>query len=1329
MAKEKQIYTQTFNGGISTDTAEELLPPNVYRSALNIRVVSTGNGNQGIVTNIKGNVLIEFPLPAGENYTVGSENDTENNKFYYLNYNSEGYHGVYQYDALLNTVQTVLQSKTDSGDIDILRFTKEALILHIDIIDGNISWCDGVEPARRFSIAKALDKSATGYGLVIQEEFINAYKLAPIFAPSLSYFTDTTRLTNYMQGKLFKASQRHLFDYKEYSNWSEYSVVPLPDIPINSVANTVKGAAAISNLNNGLKITVETGSAIVDKIEIAIQYTIPEGESLFESIITLDKTRLGISDNTTYDYTFYNDNVSYSGLDQAKVIRAFSYLPDKPSLQAFTDNAIVFGGGTEGFEPVDIDVSVEVTYGDLFLSNEVETELNDPQFVGAAVPGGAYYVPYINPVNNLPNGHSRDNTFEITIGNDVKKGNKFDLLIYNGQRDYLPFTYTATVTDDSTTVANEFRKLLVATGRVRMAAYGDIPFVDIYNTTSGVDNIKFSFVFKGLQFNRLNEPYDEISATVNPISTQTLKDNGQSIGTHKSGGTGKYAWVYWDESTKRSLSYTSDEAFVRTDFVTETDGYKKVTHLISTKHQPPIWAKYWELARTVDLTYGDWVHVMVQEAIESQTTEDTEYIDLVIDGFYTYQRIHTDTVVAFDFQKNDRVRLIRKEDGSGSDSSNYYEFYETVVLDVKTYVEEIKTEDVVTTNGGTTVTVGSPVSSDNIDRFISIDGVERKIIGATGTTYTLERPISMGTVLTYPTYKIIDRRNILRVRKPIDIVIEDNSLIEVYKPTVSVQDSEKNFYLFGQKYDILNWGTADRAHAGNVQDQDPNDLSGTPSIVKITKGTSYVRNRELPTNNIVPETQVLIDLIEDAGYSDYYSSKLNDNGKVSPEDNGLGVVRFGDRLRFSNNYISGTGINGLSDFDNLDRKDYNDTNGDFARIIYTEKILMAWKRLKTGYIPIYATLIQDERSQSLLGASKKLLNDIQYFTHDGGIGNNPESIYRNESWFFFASANSGTFCRTGGDGILPISEQFGVDTTVEELLRNAAKFSTRIFGGGDGNEYQPCFEQYNEYNYNGGFDPTWTLTNPELHEDTIYEVTTNAINGDAATPVGKFITYTPDTDFVGDDYFYYRWMEPLGAWSSPKKQCISVVEPPVIPTNPTYYNVELITPFIKDNCVSGDGTAVNYVVPAATFSSPYSQEAADQQAIDDTNANGQAYANEEGSCFSGGIEYNVITTDARSIANSGDLLMGIVDDTSSFTVKTFSYTVGNPPYSSTFTVINDANGLQLNVQNFTELPLVIKLYVNGVLEDTETVIVEEGLAVTLNSTVKGDINMVIEDVP
>jgi|GEM_PF-594772 len=82
-----------------------------------------------------------------------------------------------------------------------------------------------------------------------------------------------------------------------------------------------------------------------------------------------------------------------------------------------------------------------------------------------------------------------------------------------------------------------------------------------------------------------------------------------------------------------------------------------------------------------------------------------------------------------------------------------------------------------------------------------------------------------------------------------------------------------------------------------------------------------------------------------------------------------------------------------------------------------------------------------------------------------------------------------------------------------------------------------------------------------------------------------------------------------------------------------FYNATQSQTFNRNNCSSGlTGSAVTYTVPANEYSSTVSQAAADQQATNDINANGQNYANANGTCCNSTLTYSSYIT--SSVMNS-----------------------------------------------------------------------------------------------
>lgn len=1119
MPLDKQPVTHTFTSGIDTVTAEEYLANDKARKILNCNSLSTAVGDVGVITNVKGNTLIPNTLPSGENKTIGYAVDEESNNLYIFNCNSNKYHGIYRFNSLDKTIIPVLINLTDTSDIDILRFDPKYRILHADVVRNELLyWVDGLNPARKTNITKLLDKSSKGYGVSVREEYINAYKVAPIYSPDAEYFSDNTKQFNRLYGRLYKFIYRFIYDDGEKSNWSDMGNVALPN------NEPISGITSIPSNNNGIKITVETGSPIVKQIEIAMQSTdasTTDGILNFVTIANLDKRVLGINNDSTYVYSFYND-ASYTVTDMAKVIRPYSYLPKIPRCQSFVKNALTYANFYEGFPTVEISTEVTVTYNDLGIDPGTVNEFNKPVFVRTA-----------HSVSYVGGKRPRITNETLSIGSDVKKGNVFTLNMSAGGGLSTTWTYTATAFDTSQTVANYFRN--------KINTWYGIVFTDSVTEVS-VDSdqtASFSYTLQSTE-------YFDAYPSVTPIQFNSLKDTGQSLNNIKLGSSIKLGIIYEDQDGRKSLVYTNDNLVVSIDTINSLEGLKQPVITLKIKHRPPVWAKYYQIVRSNDLVYGDYIQMLVQDVTEIDASNGGEYLDLVVGSLFTYQKLHENTVLQYTFEKGDRIRLISSFNADTSEQT-YYNFYESEVLSYKDTVTEVKTESAKTTENSPNVEIGGATNDDDVGKVILINGVERTIASVlNGNTYTVNRNYPSDG--TYATYSIIDRRGTLRIRKPpVDVVpeVKDLSLVEIYKPSTGLSSTEsKLFNEFDQKFDILNWGTETRSHAGASQNQDgTNDttLSTTPAIIIINNGTAYVRNRELPITNNIPGAQVLIGAIEDSGFSDFYNSTFNNNGRVTVEDTGDGEVHFGSRVRFSNNFIEDTRINGLNDFNNADREDYNDQYGDIMRTFFDQNRLYAFKSLKDTWIPVGQSILSQADGTPVVGLSNKLLGNMQYFGYEGGIGNNPESLAYNASWIYHVMPNAGVVVRIGGDGITPISEIYEVDNEIRNRIKDAVKNGVAILGGFDRESgvFVLSIGEYRVKIYDDQFiEGLWTLVDEEL-TDATFEIVYAPLNGTAEFTNGTQITYTPNEGYVGNDTIVYRAIV-NGVPRQPTNICITV---------------------------------------------------------------------------------------------------------------------------------------------------------------------------------------------
>lgn len=1058
---EKIAHVATFNEGMNTVVAMEAMKPTQARKITNCHITSTAVGEVLIVTNVKGNTLIESQLPEGRNKCIGTIDDLKNMRFFYFIWNEAGYHKVMMYDAAAKMIVTVLTSITDTGGQDILNFKEFAYIMMGAVVRGNLLyWVDGVNEARKLNISKCIAK---GYGEAITEEFISAYKYAPPFAPSATYNTDTTRNTNTLYGSLMRFAVRFVFDDGEKSDWSDWSDIAIPNF------ESFSGVNIVPSQNNCLDLVIPTGPAIVVAIEIAMQRTIDTGISNWELIATVDKRRISMPDNARYTYRFYRDG-KYPGIDQEKIIRSYSYLPEKPVCMAYTQDAMIYGNFYEGWETVNVNASVDVLYrADQATTPGSTQQENQPRIT--IFSEGSNWLDYVANADAVLNSIRmlnkdqlnaifftpfRVKKIRVTIGNDVKQGNIFQLRLYNNKHNF-DIRYTATRSDTAASVLNKLRENVINT-KLIIASMDSIEPTNIYETKNdGQGNMSFEFII----FGDRDGGYIETQVSVNPIRYDVINDTGRSFPVNKMGSTGKLGFIYQDRVGRRSAVYTNDNLVYRIQTHKQAGGIMISDIFLTINHKPPVWATSYQVVRTKDLNYDSFIQMLAQKVIDVSDSGVGKYMDIVVGSLFTYQKMHPNTTLAYEFKAGDRVKFIQ------NNNDVYYDDFETEILSYKPTTEEVVNTNIIL-NGTSIVTVEKPLES-HIGKFIEVNSIEREIIGVSGTTYTLSAPIGEPNVSkTEMSYRLIDRRGLLRIRKP-NIPVTDNSLIEIYSPPATAQEAgSKIFYYFNQRYDIINPGQPDRMHAGSTLNQTVN--SGAE--VKVTAGSIYTRFRELPITNVYPGTQSQVMQIEDMSYSDFYSSKIISNGKTTAEDTGLGRVHFGSRLRFSNLNIDDTSINGLNDFDNTDRKDYNDRFGDFKLLVFTGEQLLAFKQEKDCIIPVFQTIIQDNAGTELLGTSSELLNDLRYYGHEGGIGDHPESYASYGSRHYHASASTGQLIRLGGDGATPISEVYNLDNTVRTLLKESALNKTPILGGFDpvNKNYVVCFKNAQGEGQTLGFD-------------------------------------------------------------------------------------------------------------------------------------------------------------------------------------------------------------------------------------------------------------------
>lgn len=137
------------------DSADFRVQPNAYVNMQDFRFGPTSDkGFSEQLESVGSTILIgNGGLPPGTNYCIGTADDFPNRRIIFFIWNSNGNHGIYCYDYILNAINTVLLSTVVTGG---LNFDKNHLIHSARVENGAVYWTDNLNEPRRIDITAGL---------------------------------------------------------------------------------------------------------------------------------------------------------------------------------------------------------------------------------------------------------------------------------------------------------------------------------------------------------------------------------------------------------------------------------------------------------------------------------------------------------------------------------------------------------------------------------------------------------------------------------------------------------------------------------------------------------------------------------------------------------------------------------------------------------------------------------------------------------------------------------------------------------------------------------------------------------------------------------------------------------------------------------------------------------------------------------------------------------------------------------------------------------------------------------------------------------------------
>lgn len=686
---ERRVFVK----GIDIDTVLEYVENGKYRYAKNIHLGITDTGNAGAVENCKGNtqvtnsniLLVEqaLSLPVGTLTTgikcIGAKEDVIGKRDIIFLYSSIGYDQILEYDYSTGLITVIYVSIFMNLDPDYL-------ITGINVVNGNLLyWTDDKNEPRKINIDKAKLAMASGFTdpdgySSILPEVIRAIKYPPLFPPTIQVETDTTTKRNNIRNKNFQFKYFYIKDDGERSAFSPISEISVPQ-GSEYVDTTVSTLPALSFTNNRIRINLNTGSNITEKIGLAVRQGNTSDFYLFD---TYDKSQMGWGDNQVQSVIFYNDKI-LDPLDIRESIQLFDNVPRLAKAQEYIDgNRLVYANIFEGYNnPKNLDVTLTPTYTDIVTpATFLWTQTFNFGFAGAG---------YIT-LPTVANGTYSPNIDYVPLVGDV--------IIITGLTDgtnqqySVSYILTQDDVDDYPNGALVLRNNLVLASQEVYPPQG-LLVIESYGT--GL----FGLILPPLAYSVIG-----IGAP-----TLTVYRTTQKLGSFKSGAIHPLGIVYYDFANRSGTTVRDNTFDVYAKFLPEQrpllgNYIQQIGIDWSINHLPPDWATHYQWLYTGNTTVNSFVQFIISDFTPSTNGYYSTLSLIPLVNFNIASP--TDTVISYSFTKGDRCRFITD---ANNDAYGIYLDVEVVGFSSPDLYVQVVDSSGISIAAGTLIEIYTPKSS------------------------------------------------------------------------------------------------------------------------------------------------------------------------------------------------------------------------------------------------------------------------------------------------------------------------------------------------------------------------------------------------------------------------------------------------------------------------------------------------------------------------------------------------------------------------------------------------------------------------------------------
>ena len=337
---------------LNSDTDQKLVKSVEMTDNLNVRASNDDQGTDGVIKNVKGTEVVgrkttADQFPSGDNRVIGAVSNEANKEILFLLWNENNDHGVYRLDTTSGKYQKLFEDS-------VLNFKKNHHVSCDTVVneDGEtlFYWTDGFNPPMKVNVNRLIksDYPSSLYNGTDYEKLLSltVAKQPPLKAPSFNFVNNPDISKNNLYEKTFQFAYRYKYNDGELSALSPYS-------PLTASSSQFQDGLILNSTRefyNQLNVFVRNTVADVDEIILYAK------NATLDTFYEVDKIKNNNTSNAT-TFAFTDDKIS-KALSEDDVNKTYDNVPQTAKSQAIVSNRLMYGNYKEGYENVDLDVSL-----------------------------------------------------------------------------------------------------------------------------------------------------------------------------------------------------------------------------------------------------------------------------------------------------------------------------------------------------------------------------------------------------------------------------------------------------------------------------------------------------------------------------------------------------------------------------------------------------------------------------------------------------------------------------------------------------------------------------------------------------------------------------------------------------------------------------------------------------------------------------------------------------------------------------------------------------------------------------------------------------------